>query len=111
MILTKIKKTKEDYNIKIRQHILNCVVLFYIHKSTIFDIEYTTTLFWGDSMKIKKGDIVGRISYGKDVFFIVDNILKTEVGLVFSKVLEHAGVFKRNTEGTNAFIKFAESVK
>ncbi len=37
----------------------------------------------------------------------VDNILKTEVGLVFSKVLEHAGVFKRNTEGTNAFIKFA----
>ena len=41
----------------------------------------------------------------------VDNILKTEVGLVFSKVLEHAGVFKRNTEGTNAFIKFAESVK
>ena len=27
-------------------------------------------------MKIKKGDIVGRISYGKDVFFIVDNVLK-----------------------------------
>lgn len=26
--------------------------------------------------KIKKGDIVGRISYGKDIFFIVDRILK-----------------------------------
>lgn len=40
----------------------------------------------------------------------VDNILKTEVGLVFSKVLEHAGVFKRNTEGTNAFIRFADQI-
>ncbi len=28
-------------------------------------------------MKIKKGDIVGRKSYGKDVFFIVDKILKS----------------------------------
>ena len=26
-------------------------------------------------MKIKKGNIVGRISYGKDVFFIVDKII------------------------------------
>ncbi len=41
----------------------------------------------------------------------VDNILKTETGLVFSKVLEHAGVFKRNSEGTAAFIKFSKSVK
>lgn len=41
----------------------------------------------------------------------VDNILKTETGLVFSKVLEHAGVFKRDSKGTAAFIAFAESVK
>ncbi len=41
----------------------------------------------------------------------VDNILKTETGLVFSKVLEHAGVFKRDAEGTAAFIRFAKSVK
>lgn len=26
--------------------------------------------------KIKKGDIVGRISYGKDIIFIVDRIIK-----------------------------------
>lgn len=25
--------------------------------------------------KIKKGDIVGRISYGKDIFFIVEDII------------------------------------
>ena len=35
-------------------------------------------------MKIKKGDIVGRKSYGKDVFFIVDNILKTRLGNEFA---------------------------
>ncbi len=35
-------------------------------------------------MKIKKGDIVGRISYGKDVFFIVDNILKTRLNNQFA---------------------------
>ena len=27
-------------------------------------------------MEIKKGDIVGRISYGKDIFFYVDRIIK-----------------------------------
>ena len=26
--------------------------------------------------KVKKGDIVGRISYGKDIFFIVDRVIK-----------------------------------
>ncbi len=35
-------------------------------------------------MKIKKGDIVGRKSYGKDVFFIVDNILKTRLNNEFA---------------------------
>ena len=34
-----------------------------------------------------------------------------EIGLVFSKVLEHAGVYKRDAEGTKAFMRFAESVK
>lgn len=35
-------------------------------------------------MSIKKGDIVGRKSYGKDVFFIVDNILKTRLDNQFA---------------------------
>ena len=29
-------------------------------------------------MEIKKGDIVGRISYGKDILFYVDRIIKSE---------------------------------
>ena len=30
-----------------------------------------------DMTKIKKGDIVGRISYGKDIAFVVERIIKT----------------------------------
>jgi len=41
----------------------------------------------------------------------VDDILKAEVGKVFAKVLEHAGVYKRNAEGKAAFIRFCDSVK
>lgn len=40
----------------------------------------------------------------------VHEILKKEVGLVFATVLEHAGVYKWNTEGKAAFLRFAESV-
>lgn len=34
------------------------------------------------------------------------SILKEEVGIVFSTILEHAGVFKRNMEGQQAFHRF-----
>ena len=37
-------------------------------------------------------------------------ILNEEIGKVFCKVLEHAGVYKRTKEGKKAFVKFAESV-
>lgn len=37
-------------------------------------------------------------------------IIEMETGLVFKKVLEDSGVFKRNEEGKNAFIKFTETL-
>lgn len=40
----------------------------------------------------------------------VDKILKKEIGIVFSKVLEHAGVYKRDEDGKAAFLRFAASV-
>ena len=40
----------------------------------------------------------------------VDDILKQEIGLVFSEVLEHAGVFKRDEKGQEAFIRFIKSI-
>nr|MBQ8244095.1 UDP-glucose--hexose-1-phosphate uridylyltransferase [Oscillospiraceae bacterium] len=39
-----------------------------------------------------------------------DMILKMEVGKVFAKVLEHAGVYKRNPEGEAAFDRFIRYV-
>lgn len=38
------------------------------------------------------------------------SIVQKEVGLVFAKVLEHAGVYKRTPEGTAAFLRFTASV-
>lgn len=38
------------------------------------------------------------------------DILLQETGLVFTKVLEHAGVFKRDLQGLSAFDKFIQSV-
>ena len=39
-----------------------------------------------------------------------EDILREEVGLVFAKVLEHAGVFKRTQAGRAAFARFAAAV-
>ena len=40
----------------------------------------------------------------------VMSILEKEVGIVFSKVLEHAGVYKRDEEGQKAFDRFTQSL-
>jgi len=39
----------------------------------------------------------------------IDGIIEKEIGLVFAKVLEHAGVYKRTQEGKKAFLRFIES--
>ncbi|SES36923.1 UDP-glucose--hexose-1-phosphate uridylyltransferase [Salipaludibacillus aurantiacus] len=38
------------------------------------------------------------------------HILQQEVGLVFSTILAHAGVFKRNSEGQEAFLRFISAL-
>lgn len=40
----------------------------------------------------------------------VDDILKTEIGIVFAEVLEHAGVYKQTEKGIEAFERFINSV-
>ncbi len=40
----------------------------------------------------------------------VTDIIQSEVGKVFSTVLEHAGVYKRTEDGKAAFIKFIDNV-
>ena len=41
----------------------------------------------------------------------VMDIVRSETGLVFAQVLEHAGVYKRTPEGRAAFLRFLETVK
>ena len=41
----------------------------------------------------------------------VTSIIEKEVGKVFAEVLEHAGVYKRNDEGKQAFLRFVSQVK
>jgi UDPglucose--hexose-1-phosphate uridylyltransferase len=40
----------------------------------------------------------------------VEEILQAEVGIVFKKVLEHAGVYKNTEEGEQAFLRFIETL-
>lgn len=40
----------------------------------------------------------------------IDDIIKLEIGNVFKKVLEHAGVYKRTPEGMAAFTAFVNSI-
>ena len=41
----------------------------------------------------------------------INEILKKEIGIVFSEVLEHSGVFKRDKSGIKAFNKFINSLQ
>ena len=41
---------------------------------------------------------------------ILENILNVEIGLTFSRVLEDAGVFKRDEKGSKAFLKFINHI-
>ena len=40
----------------------------------------------------------------------IKKILKTEIGKVFLQVLEHAGVFKRDEKGMEAFARFMKKL-
>ena len=56
---------------------------------------------WADEIRKKHGELT------EDN---ISGIIRDEIGLVFSRVLEHAGVFKRTEEGRRAFLKFAAGV-
>ncbi len=56
---------------------------------------------WANMIKEKYSDINAEN---------VNDILKLEIGLVFEKVLSHAGVFKCTKEGREAFLRFVDSV-
>ena len=57
---------------------------------------------WAEEIKAKYTDINADN---------IDSIIEYEIGIVFSKVLEDAGVYKRDEKGQTAFKRFIESVK
>ncbi|MBR4241808.1 MAG: galactose-1-phosphate uridylyltransferase, partial [Eubacterium sp.] len=40
----------------------------------------------------------------------IDEIIRDEIGMIFSAILEQCGVFERNEKGKEQFLKFIESV-
>ncbi|MBM7583483.1 UDPglucose--hexose-1-phosphate uridylyltransferase [Bacillus pakistanensis] len=54
-------------------------------------------------------EIVGK--YGRLTRENIHEMIQQEIGKRFSIVLEHAGVFKRNKEGKDAFFRFIEQIK
>ena len=60
----------------------------------------------------KHADWVDEFSRNYDVIDEnnVDEILRKEIGIVFSKVLEYAGVFKRDEAGREAFDRFIKTL-
>ncbi len=67
--------------------------------------------FSGDSVLSKHWDWINGLK--KKYTFNSENteqILQEETGLVFAQVLEHAGVYKRTTDGNSAFLRFVEYV-
>lgn len=66
------------------------------------DEELSKHADWVEELKAKYG------SFQRET---VDKIVEDEVGIVFMKVLEHAGVYKRTPEGQAAFERFVQSVK
>ncbi len=65
-----------------------------------------------DEELVKHADWVDELKrkYGSFNEMTVHNILKDEIGIVFKKVLEDAGVFKRDEQGIAAFKKFTETL-
>ena len=71
-------------------------------KDITADEELAKHADWVEELKAK---------YGTFTEETVGKIVEDEVGIVFGKVLEHAGVYKRTEEGKEAFLRFVESVK
>ena len=69
------------------------------------DLRSTETLAshaqWAEDF-LKKYDVVNADN--------VTDIIRKEIGLVFSEVLENAGVYKCTPDGRNYFLKFIEFV-
>ena len=67
-----------------------------------------TVMVLGGAGYIGSHTVYALIEKGYDTINVdnVNKLLKREIGLIFVKVLEYAGVFKRNKAGMEAFHRF-----
>lgn len=74
-----------------------------IKKDDIYNYESMKVHYnWYEEIKMKNSNIT---------VDNVDNIIRNEIGNVFTKVLEHCGVFKWNDEGKQAIQRYIDSLK
>ncbi len=78
---------------------------YLINKNKISELDNSVEL-----MKHKKWALQLVEKYSEITETNVDEILKKEIGMKFSQVLEHSGVFKRDESGIKAFNKFINSL-
>ena len=98
-------------NSKLRKAIVMVIVLivlvpcaFLLYDSIVSSGEEKVEFYYMTSdgmMKPVKKDIRGENT---------EDILHEEIGKVFEKVLEHAGVYKRDENGVKGFDRFVESL-
>ena len=81
MIEKKFKATENDINTRLDTYVssLNLALSRTIVKKLIINKKiFVNDKNVKESYKIKKGDIVGRISYDKDILFVVERIINTK---------------------------------
>ena len=72
-----------------------------INEQNCLDI-YSSREFWFQYYRKRKIHIVGLAADQEGV----EEILQKEIGEVFKKVLEHAGVYKNTKQGMEGFMRF-----
>lgn len=99
----------------LQEAILNGTNL-YSDESLVSHIEWLMNLLPKYGYEVKTDNsttaIVTKLPEGSKVELAdsLHNIIKNEIGFVFSGVLEDAGVYKRTTEGELAFMRFVDSL-
>ena len=99
----------------LQEAILNGTNL-YSDESLVSHIEWAMNLLPKYGYEVKTDNsttaIVTKLPEGseEEIADGLHNIIKNEIGFVFSGVLEDAGVYKRTTEGELAFMRFVDSL-
>jgi len=110
----KTKERKEDNNRYFisKEYLITTNEQVNEELAAVADALYSGADLWADERTAKHADWASGFP---SLYFMPTresawDVVCYETGLVFAKVLEHAGVFKRTEEGQEAFLRFLTSV-